>query len=169
MNKLGFPGGLSGKESTCQCWRRGFNHYVRKIPKRRKHSGILAWKIPWTEEPGWLQSMGPQESDTTERRSCMFPVMGLQNVTARSHLEIIGPTPCLLWQVTSDLRSRGFLLNDVFQWNCPHFLRAWIGQGPQLAALETTEMNGRGRHPHTQPPRRLPGGAWRAVGHTRPP
>jgi len=22
------------------------------------HSTILAWKIPWTEEPGWLQSMG---------------------------------------------------------------------------------------------------------------
>jgi len=24
------------------------------------HSGILAWKIPWTEEPGGLESMGPQ-------------------------------------------------------------------------------------------------------------
>ena len=30
------------------------------------HSSILAWKIPWTEEPGGLQSMGWQESDTTE-------------------------------------------------------------------------------------------------------
>ena len=30
------------------------------------HSSILAWKIPWTEEPGGLQSMGSQESDTTE-------------------------------------------------------------------------------------------------------
>ena len=24
------------------------------------HSSILAWRIPWTEEPGGLQSMGPQ-------------------------------------------------------------------------------------------------------------
>ena len=24
------------------------------------HSGILAWKIPWTEEPGGLESMGSQ-------------------------------------------------------------------------------------------------------------
>ena len=24
------------------------------------HSNILAWKIPWTEEPSWLQSMGSQ-------------------------------------------------------------------------------------------------------------
>ena len=29
------------------------------------HSGILAWRIPWTEELGGLQSMGSQESDTT--------------------------------------------------------------------------------------------------------
>ena len=31
------------------------------------HSSALAWKIPWTEEPGRLQSMGSLESDTTER------------------------------------------------------------------------------------------------------
>ena len=29
-------------------------------------SSILAWEIPWTEEPGGLQSMGSQESETTE-------------------------------------------------------------------------------------------------------
>ena len=31
------------------------------------HSRTLAWKIPWTEEPGGLQSMGSLESDATER------------------------------------------------------------------------------------------------------
>ena len=31
------------------------------------YSGTLAWKIPWTEEPGRLQFMGRKESDTTER------------------------------------------------------------------------------------------------------
>ena len=29
------------------------------------HSNILAWRIQWTEEPGKLQSVGLQESDTT--------------------------------------------------------------------------------------------------------
>ena len=29
------------------------------------HSNILAWRIPWTEKPGGLQSMGLQESDMT--------------------------------------------------------------------------------------------------------
>ena len=44
------------------------------LSKRRRlekematHSSTLAWKIPWTEEPGRLQSMGSLESDTTER------------------------------------------------------------------------------------------------------
>ena len=31
------------------------------------HSSTLAWKIPWMEKPGRLQSMGSLESDTTER------------------------------------------------------------------------------------------------------
>ena len=31
------------------------------------HSSTTAWKIPWTEEPGRLQSIGSLESDTTER------------------------------------------------------------------------------------------------------
>ena len=30
------------------------------------HSSIPAWRIPWTEELGGLQSMGSEESDTTE-------------------------------------------------------------------------------------------------------
>ena len=31
------------------------------------HSSILAWEIPWREEPGGLQSMGLQELDTTSQ------------------------------------------------------------------------------------------------------
>ena len=31
------------------------------------HFSTFAWKIPWMEEPGGLQSMGSLESDTTER------------------------------------------------------------------------------------------------------
>ena len=37
--------------------------WVGKVPWRRKqatHSSILAWRIPWAEEPGGLQSMGSQ-------------------------------------------------------------------------------------------------------------
>ena len=33
------------------------------------HFSILAWRIPWIQEPGGLQSMGGEESDTTEQLS----------------------------------------------------------------------------------------------------
>ena len=38
------------------------------------HSSILAWRIPWTEEPGGLQSMGVTESGMTEQLTqCIHP------------------------------------------------------------------------------------------------
>ena len=39
------------------------------------HSSILAWRIPWTEELGGLQSMGRKESDTTERLHFHFHLL----------------------------------------------------------------------------------------------
>ena len=50
-----------------KCKRRGFDPQVREIPLEKEmatHSNILAWKIPWTEEPGRLQSIGSQKSQT---------------------------------------------------------------------------------------------------------
>ena len=55
--------------SPVQCRRLEFNPWVGKIPWRREWqpaNNILVWRIPRTEEPGGLQSMGPQPG-TTER------------------------------------------------------------------------------------------------------
>ena len=54
---------LSRSRNRLQCRRPGFEPRVRKMPWRRKiatHSSILAWEIPWTVEPGGLQSTGSQ-------------------------------------------------------------------------------------------------------------
>ena len=40
------------------------------------HSSVLAWRIPWTEEPGGLQSMGSQR-DTTERLTLSLSLLVL--------------------------------------------------------------------------------------------
>ena len=42
--------------------------WVREMPEKAMaaHSSTLAWKLPWMEEPGGLQSMGSGKSDTTE-------------------------------------------------------------------------------------------------------
>ena len=58
----GFPGGSDGKESACN------EGDLSSIPgledplekAMATHSSILAWRIPWTEEPGGLESMGLQ-------------------------------------------------------------------------------------------------------------
>ena len=50
-----------------QCKRHRFDPWGRKDVLEEEtatHSSILAWKIPWTEEPGGLQSMGLQTSWT---------------------------------------------------------------------------------------------------------
>ena len=42
-------------------------HFPALEKEMATHSSVLAWRIPWTEEPGGLQSTGWQESDTTDR------------------------------------------------------------------------------------------------------
>ena len=37
---------------------------------RATHSSILAWRTPWTEEPGGLSPWGRKEPDTTEVTKC---------------------------------------------------------------------------------------------------
>ena len=59
-----FPGD-SCEESNCQC--RGVDSWLGKIPWRREGQPtpvLLAWEIPWTEEPGGPQSMGSLNSWT---------------------------------------------------------------------------------------------------------
>ena len=53
-----FPGGISGKESTCQCRRQKRPEFGSPGGGNATHSSILAWKISWTEGPGTLQFMG---------------------------------------------------------------------------------------------------------------
>ena len=62
---MGFPGGSDGKESACRVGDPDL------IPRSGRSPGegmatcttILAWRIPWTEESGWIQSMGSQRHD----------------------------------------------------------------------------------------------------------
>ena len=60
---MGFPGGSDSKKSTCNAGRPGFDPMGQEDPLEKEmsmHSGIVAWRIPCTEEPGGLQSTGSQ-------------------------------------------------------------------------------------------------------------
>jgi len=65
---MGFPGDSDGKESACHAGDPG------SIPGQEDplekgmatHSSILAWRIPWTEEPGRQSPWGLKELNMTE-------------------------------------------------------------------------------------------------------
>ena len=80
----GFPGVSEVKVFVCNSGIPGSNPQLVKNPPEMQetqfhspgrdnplekeiaaHCSILVWEIPWTEEPGRLQSMGSQKSDTT--------------------------------------------------------------------------------------------------------
>ena len=67
LKPLDFPHSSVGKESAAmqetQVRFLGWEDPLEK--KMATHSSILAWRIPWTQEPGGLQSMGSQELETT--------------------------------------------------------------------------------------------------------
>ena len=52
------------------------------------YSNILAWRIPWTEEPGGLQSMGCKELETTEQLT-LSPLLYTSSVTASKVLSYL--------------------------------------------------------------------------------
>ena len=56
-----------GKELACSAGDPGSIPGLGRSPGEgnANYSSIVAWKIPWTEEPNRLQSMGLQELDTT--------------------------------------------------------------------------------------------------------
>ena len=80
---LGFPRWLSGKQPTCQCRRLALDPWVGKIPWRKKCQSTLVFllgKIPWTEEPGRLQSMGFQRVTKLERLNNNNKIVVYQNI-----------------------------------------------------------------------------------------
>ena len=62
------PGGSVVKNPPASSRDRGSIPWLgRSLEKEMAtHSSILAWEISWTEEPGRLQSMGSQKSETTQ-------------------------------------------------------------------------------------------------------
>ena len=72
--RSGFPGGARGREPACHA---GDTRDAGSVPRSVRppeegvatHSSILAWRVPWTEEPGRLQSIGLQGQTRLKRLS----------------------------------------------------------------------------------------------------
>ena len=62
------PGDSDGEESACNVGDPGLIPGLGRSPEEGNgNSSILAWEIPWTEEPGGLQSIVRKELDTTQQ------------------------------------------------------------------------------------------------------
>ena len=67
----GFPGGSDNKESACTMQKTQVQSLGRDHPLEEgmaTHCSILAWRIPWTKELGWLQSIESTEYIVYSRR-----------------------------------------------------------------------------------------------------
>ena len=70
-------GGLDGKESASSVGDQGLIPGFGKSLEEdmATHSNILAWRIPWTKEPGGLQSVGSQRVRHNDETTCHFNTM----------------------------------------------------------------------------------------------
>ena len=76
------------------------------------HSSVLAWEIPWTEEPGGLQSMGSQRvnHDLATKQQQIFPGSELSG-----HANLSGSSAASQgwWENTPKLSSGGGLTSSI--------------------------------------------------------
>ena len=89
-------------------WSLGWEDPLEK--EMAAHSSILAWKIPWTEEPGRLQSMGSQRVghdwamslslSLLSKRTCVIPRWGLAG-------RGVGDLKCQVWEDESSSQQHG--------------------------------------------------------------
>ena len=124
---LGLPWWFSGKEFTCSA---GDLHSISGLGRSLEkgmatHSSILAWRIPWTEEPRRLQSMGLQESDTTwwlNDNKLLFTII----FGGSPMCVYMCVVPCLYWDTECHFRACPGI-------SCPPLHIQTISEGDSLA------------------------------------
>ena len=88
------------------------------------YSNILAWRIPWTEEPGGLQSTGSKESDTTEPLTLSLLFLGNYSHRKKAPLifwmfEIYSPFLYKAQNLLFQSRTQNYIFPIVF--SCLNF------------------------------------------------
>ena len=120
------------KESACQCRRHRrhwFDPWRKKFPWRRKwQPSILAGIIPWTEDPGRLQSMGSQRVRPGWR-------------TEHAHIHIQCMQPCLIpcreecLLIVGQWRVCVCVYNGIFSWEVMPFHFTFIDYDEQWRCI----------------------------------
>ena len=114
---VGFPGGSDGKEfapnAKTWVWPLGWEDPLEKGVAT--HSSILAWVIPWIEEPGELQSMGLQRAGRK----------WVTNTHTHTHTHTMS---CILRNINFQHHRYGFLPNVVLNRHKIKLVKEWMTQ-----------------------------------------
>ena len=102
-NILSFPGGSDGKASARNAGYLGSIPWLGRSPgeEAATHSSTRAWRIPWTEEPGRLQSVGSQRvghNRATSLSLCFFQTAARQ--ASLSNINPRSPHNCMSFEST---------------------------------------------------------------------
>ena len=100
------------------------------------HSSTPAWKIPWTGEPGRLQSMGHEESDTTERLPFPFSLSRIREGNGN-------PLQC---SCLENPRDRGAWWAAVYGVSQSRTWLKWLSSSILQRRIEKDEMKGMGKN-----------------------
>ena len=126
---MGFPVGTNGKEPACQHRRlrdEGSIPRLGRCPGRghATNSSIFAWRIPWTEEPGRLQSMGSQRvrhnsASEKQQRNVYFRKASFSAANACMHAKSLQLCPTLCSPMDCNLPGssvHGILQARILEW-----------------------------------------------------
>ena len=99
------------------------------------HSSILPWKIPWTEDPGRLQSMGSQRVGTTERLH--FTSLQVPHITGA-----IRYLPFCIWLILPSIMTTKFIHDIRNASEFPSILR--LNNIPSMDCMEVKPVDPKG-------------------------
>ena len=139
---IGLHWWLSGKESACQ-YRRSLGQEDSLQKEMATHCSILAWEIPWTEEPGGLYSpwhhkewdhvlATKQQQQQLQSLCYLLPMTCLSNnwkFVPFDHLHHFTSSPPLFLLTSSlfsDSMSSVFFSNSMYRWNPTVFFSVWL-------------------------------------------
>ena len=81
------------------------------------HSNTLAWKIPWTEEPGSLQSMGSQKVGHDQATSLHFTLLSAVRVGSSAYLRLLILLPVILIPACASSSTAFLMMYSAYKLN----------------------------------------------------
>ena len=149
---MGFPRSASGKEPACQCrrheiWVRSLDWEDPLEEGMATHSNILAWRIPWTVEPGGLKSMDSQRVGRN-----WTDLIHTHTHTHTHRVSISPPSLFSLWMLVNpglhfgasclqDFVSKILNSSNTFSWRSHMVWESWFLLLLQICSAHFTQLS----------------------------